>query len=126
MEKNHQAAATQQALTETLTKAITSDPSFRTVIATAISSMIGGNNASTTNHGKQGAGESFGQNLKLGEPNQAIASNALTQNAKGCASSFFNGLFSSTPQTGSQLQPALPFSIFNSGSMPTNNKEQKS
>ncbi|KAJ8750014.1 hypothetical protein K2173_013929 [Erythroxylum novogranatense] len=126
MEKNHQTAASQQALTETLTKALTSDPSFRTVIAAAISSMIGGN--ASSNQGKNTIGESFSQNVKLGhEPNNQIASiNPLTQNGKGCASSYFNGLLPSTHQTGSLRQSTLPFSVFKgSNSVPDNDKEKK-
>ncbi|XVF16542.1 hypothetical protein REPUB_Repub10bG0040800 [Reevesia pubescens] len=114
LEKNHQAAASQQSLTETLTKSITSDPSFRSLIAVAISSMAG-NSAKPGDQTDQTA-ESFGQNLM-----QAISQNLLTQHGKesSCASSYFTGLTSSSSQAGSSVfQSSLPFSIFNSASTP--------
>jgi hypothetical protein len=65
--------------------------------------------------------------LNFGETmtTSAFSINSLSQNGKGCASSCFNGLSSSTSQKGSsQLQPALPFSVFNSASMPNNDNEE--
>ncbi|GAY61900.1 hypothetical protein CUMW_213570 [Citrus unshiu] len=124
--QNQQAAAasaSQQALTETLTKAMTSDPNFRSVIAAAISTMVGGN---ATNNGDQ---ENFGQNLMQNNtpPNNSI----LSQNGKACASGYFNGLSTLNSQTGSSslLQSSLPFPIFKSSPTPTNdnnNKDQSS
>ena len=114
-EKNQQAVASQQSLTETLTKAITSDASFLSAIAAAISSMVG----SSAKPGDQTdrTAESFGQNLI-----NAISQNLLTQNGK---ESSFTGLTLSS-QTGSSLQSSLPFSIFNSASTPaSDNKERK-
>ncbi|KAF5749013.1 WRKY transcription factor 72-like [Tripterygium wilfordii] len=122
MDKTQQAGTTsQQALAETLTKAITSGPSFRSVVATAISSLVG------ANQGNQGQREAIVQNLL-----QTLASNTLSsQDEKGCASSYFNGFSttSSNSQTRSSLiEAALPLSIVNSSTSipPSNNKEQNS
>ncbi|KAF3444761.1 hypothetical protein FNV43_RR14454 [Rhamnella rubrinervis] len=106
MEKNSQASSAQEVFTESMTKAITSDPSFKSVIAAAISSMVGG---SETQVAKQ-----LGQRLTGEAVAKATFQNPLmsTQNGKGCASSYFNRLSSSNSQAGTlmMLQPPLPFS----------------
>uniref|UniRef100_A0A2N9HS87 WRKY domain-containing protein n=1 Tax=Fagus sylvatica TaxID=28930 RepID=A0A2N9HS87_FAGSY len=115
MEKNHQASS-QEYLTDSLAKAIASDASFRSVIAATISSMVGGR---ATPGSTQGGGERLDQNMKWGEPIQAVSPDSLTKNGKACASSYFNRMASSTPQTAGLmlLQPPLPLSI--SKSTPT-------
>ncbi|XP_015879359.1 probable WRKY transcription factor 72 [Ziziphus jujuba] len=87
VEKNSNQAYAQEALTESLTKAITSDPSFKSVIAAAISSMVGESESQV----KQGGGlERFGQRLATWPgDHQAVAEavvsqSPLTQNGKGC------------------------------------------
>nr|WGV38275.1 WRKY [Loropetalum chinense var. rubrum] len=114
----------QQYLTETLTKVITSDPSFQSVIAAAISSMVGGGS------GNQGGGESFSQNMKWTEPiNPAISPNSLSHDVKGCASSYLDRASSSNSQAGSLvlLQPPLPFPVSKSTSASAaDNRDQTS
>ncbi|KAE8669592.1 putative Auxin response factor 2 [Hibiscus syriacus] len=106
-----------QSLTETLTKVITSDPSFRSVIAAAISSMVC-SSAKPGDPADQKA-EKFGQNLM-----QAI----ISQDGKdqsSCSSRYCNGLASSTSQTGSSLlQPSFPFPIFNSAFKPDSDDKE--
>ncbi|KAM3761666.1 hypothetical protein ACB098_01G285600 [Castanea mollissima] len=115
LEKYHQASS-QETLTDSLAKAIASDASFRSMIAATISSMVGGRPTPSSN---QGGGERLGQNMKWGEPIQAVSTDSLTQNGKACASSYFNRLASSPSQTSGLmlLQPPLPLSI--SKSTPT-------
>ena len=115
LEKYHHASS-QETLTDNLAKAIASDASFRSMIAATISSMVGGRPTPGSN---QGGGERLGQNMKLGEPIQAVSTDSLTQKGKACASSYFNRLASSPSQTSGLmlLQPPLQLSI--SKSTPT-------
>lgn len=95
----NQPGMSQQVLTETLTKAITTNPSFRSVIAAAISSMVG---TSSSNVDQVTGGENF----------------------KACGSSYFNGLSASNSST-NVIQSQLPFPVFKSSSTAGNNSKDK-
>ncbi|XP_061360836.1 WRKY transcription factor 72A-like [Gastrolobium bilobum] len=106
-------------LEETLTKAISTDPSLQSVIAAAVSSL--GGQGST--NGNQGGGMSLGSglSLKLGEHTQNASSNLLNQNGKGCLTSYFNRSSSSSSQGGNfmLLQPSRPFSLSETNTPPS-------
>ncbi|KAE8672421.1 putative WRKY transcription factor 61 [Hibiscus syriacus] len=93
---------------QTLTKAITSDPSFRSIISAAISMV-------------DQRAESFGHN-----PMQATVSQSL-KDPSLCESGYFKGLASSSSRIGSSPQSSsLSFSVFNSASaLGSDNKEPK-
>ncbi|KAL9297164.1 hypothetical protein ACSQ67_023060 [Phaseolus vulgaris] len=101
-----------EALAETITKAISTDPSFRSVIAAAVSSIV----EHGSNSGKQEVSENIlgsGLNLKLGEHHQSASPNPLNQNGKGCLTGYFKSLSSKSSESGNVLllQPPLPFSF---------------
>nr|WGV38264.1 WRKY [Loropetalum chinense var. rubrum] len=111
-QKNNQITTSQQSLTESTitaaTNAITSNPTFRSALAAAITSFVGN------------GGESGGQNMKWGDQSFSVnsAANTSSQNGIGCASSYLNGSSPSTSQQGSLIlyPPSLPFSSSKSAS----------
>ncbi|KHN45484.1 Putative WRKY transcription factor 72, partial [Glycine soja] len=111
-----------EALAETLTKAISTDTSFRSAIAAAVSSIRGQGSSSEN----KGDGEVLGSglSLKLGEHPQLASSNSLNKNEKECLTGYFNrsSSSSSSSQGGNSmlLQPQWPFSIRKTSTPPSN------
>ncbi|XP_072999452.1 WRKY transcription factor 72A-like [Typha latifolia] len=114
---------TQNPITDTIAKAITSDPSFQSALAAAITSYVGA-------HGV-GEGQAQGANVKpWGEQLSSSSTSAFAAAVNGCASSY---LTRSTPPSSSNgqhgnlmfLQPTLAFQSSKSASTsPVENSEK--
>lgn len=126
LQKNNPAPV-QQLLADPIaaaTKAITSDPSFQSALATALASIMGANGGIQANHGGR---EAFGQKPKWG--NEPLAAHQSTSKGNGCATSYLNKSPSANSQPGSLmfLPPALPFSTpKNASASPAENREHTS
>lgn len=116
--------SSREALAETITRAISKDPSLHSVIAAAVSSIVGQGSTSVVGEFEERDNNNIlgaGLNLKLGEHSQMVSNNLLNK-------SYFKRLSSTTSSQTRNfmlLQPSLPFSLNkSSASKPPSNVNQ--